>query len=92
MILKDQKEKKVYSDGNETEQRMLQIAEKYPEDESQDYIANNSEYTVNNTFSSVRQNILNWYPFKKDADILEVVQEWALLQECYVIEQKMLRR
>ena len=72
MILKDQKEKKVYSDGNETEQRMLQIAEKYPEDESQDYIANNSEYTVNNTFSSVRQNILNWYPFKKDADILEV--------------------
>ena len=72
MILKDQKEKKVYSDGNETEQRMLQIAKKYPEDESQDYIANNSEYTVNNTFSSVRQNILNWYPFKKDADILEV--------------------
>lgn len=72
MILKEQKEKKVYSDGNETEKRMLAIAEKYPEDTSQDFIAENSEYTVNNTFSSVRQNILNWYPFKENAAILEV--------------------
>lgn len=72
MILKDQQEKKVYSDGEVTEKRMLDIAQKYPEDLSQDYIADCSEYTINNTFSAVRQNILNWYPFREDASILEV--------------------
>ena len=72
MILKDQMEKKVYSDGEVTEQRMLSIAQKYPEDLSQDYIADCSEYTINNTFSAVRQNILNWYPFREHASILEV--------------------
>lgn len=72
MILKEQKEKKVYSDGKEIELQMLEIAKDYPEDASQDFIANNSGYTINNTFSSVRQNILNWYPFRKESDILEV--------------------
>ena len=72
MILKDQQQKKVYSDGEVTEQRMLDIAQKYPEDLSQDFIADCSEYTINNTFSSVRQNILNWYPFREHASILEV--------------------
>lgn len=72
MILREQDNNQVYSDGQETEARMLEIAKQYPEDLSQDYIADNSCYTVNNTFSSVRRNILNWYPFKEDADILEV--------------------
>jgi GT2 family glycosyltransferase/2-polyprenyl-3-methyl-5-hydroxy-6-metoxy-1,4-benzoquinol methylase len=51
---------------------MLEIAKKYPGDMSQDFIADSSEYTINNTFSSVRENILNWYPFKKDCTILEI--------------------
>ena len=72
MILKEQEQKTVYSDGETVEKEMLDIAKAYPEDLSQDYIAQVSKYTVNNTFSSVRRNILNWYPFKKDADILEV--------------------
>lgn len=72
MLLKDQENKKVYSDGTETELRMLRIAEEYPEDLSQDYIGSSSEYTLNNTFSAVRHNILNWYPFKEKAQILEV--------------------
>ena len=72
MILKEQENKKVYSDGDETERKMLEIAQKYPEDLSQDYIAHDSSYTLNNTFSSVRENILNWYSFKKNATILEI--------------------
>ncbi len=72
MILKEQDGKQVYSDGQEIEKSLLNIAENYPEDASQDYISSNSEYTINNTFSAVRQNLLNWYPFKKDADIIEV--------------------
>lgn len=72
MIQKEQGKTIVYSDGVEVEEQMLSIAKEYPEDLSQDYIAKNSNYTINNTFSSVRRNILNWYPFQKDADILEV--------------------
>jgi len=72
MILKEEKGTAVYSDGEEIEKRMLKIAKQYPEDKAQDYIADCSEYTVNNTFSSVRENILNWYPFKNDCTILEI--------------------
>lgn len=72
MILKEQDQKQVYSDGEETEKKMLDIALTYPEDLSQDVIAVDSSYTVNNTFSAVRQNILNWYPFKENARILEI--------------------
>jgi len=72
MILKEQDDRCVYSDGETTEELMYKIAKQFPEDLSQDYIANKSTYTLNNTFSSVRQNILNWYPFKENADILEI--------------------
>jgi len=72
MILAEQNNNKVYSDGQETEHRMLEIARKYPEEESEAYIAQNYDYTTNNTFSSVRQNLLNWYPFRSDADVLEI--------------------
>jgi GT2 family glycosyltransferase/glycosyltransferase involved in cell wall biosynthesis/2-polyprenyl-3-methyl-5-hydroxy-6-metoxy-1,4-benzoquinol methylase/uncharacterized coiled-coil protein SlyX len=72
MIIKEQESKIVYSDGEETERCMLEIAQKYPEDLSEDYIAGNSSYTLNNTFSSVRRNILNWYPFRENSKILEV--------------------
>lgn len=72
MVIVQQNKKNIYSDGTDIEREMLRIANEYPEDLSQDYIANNSNYTINNTFSSVRQNILNWYPFSEHASILEV--------------------
>ncbi|WP_312647414.1 glycosyltransferase [Aminipila sp.] len=51
---------------------MLEIAKQYPGDNSQEFISDNSCYTINNTFSKVRENILNWYPFKENASICEV--------------------
>ena len=54
MQLTTQNDKKVYSDGDTVEQRMLEIARKYPEDQAEEYIAQNYDYTTNNTFSSVR--------------------------------------
>ena len=72
MIIKEQENEVIYSDGQETENNMLQIASEYPEDKSEDFIAHNSSYTINNTFSSVRRNILNWYPFQEHSEILEV--------------------
>ena len=55
MQLTTQNDKKVYSDGDTVEQRMLEIARKYPEDQAEEYIAQNYDYTTNNTFSSVRK-------------------------------------
>lgn len=72
MILTNQNGKKVYSDTEKLEQEMYEIANLYPEDESQDFIAQDSRYTVNNTYSSVRRNLLNWYHFKQNSSVLEV--------------------
>lgn len=72
MILENQKGTQVYSDGQETERQMLKIAEQYPEDLSQTAIAESCDYTTNNTFSSVRRNILNWYGFRPGSSVLEI--------------------
>ena len=72
MIIKTQNGREIYSDGDETELNMLRIAQEYPGDLAEEYIANDNRYTINNTFSAVRQNILNWYDFKEQADILEI--------------------
>ncbi|MDR0852168.1 MAG: glycosyltransferase [Clostridiales Family XIII bacterium] len=72
MQLETENGKVVYSDGASAEELMLQIATDYPEKASADFIAQDSHYTLNNTFSPVRHNLLNWYPFKPDSDILEV--------------------
>ena len=72
MELKEQDGKFVYTDGVATEEQMLAIAKNHPDKEAADFIAHDSHYTVNNTFSPVRHNLLNWYPFKANADILEV--------------------
>ena len=72
MLIINQDEKKVYSDGSQVEKEMLGIARLHPETEASDYIQEDSRYTVNNTFSPVRHNLLNWYPFRKDCSILEV--------------------
>lgn len=72
MILQEQNKEKVYSDGVAVEQRMLEIAEQYPEELSETFIAENCDYTTNNTFSSVRRNILNWYSFRSGASVLEI--------------------
>lgn len=72
MILEEQNGSAVYSDGETVEEMMLSIAEQYPESAAADAIAEDSRYTVNNTFSPVRHNLLSWYPFKPGAHILEV--------------------
>ncbi len=72
MIKNEVNGKIVYSDGSQVEKDMLAIAKKHPETSASDYIADDSRYTVNNTFSLVRNNVLNWYPFKQGCTILEV--------------------
>lgn len=72
MILKNEGEKKVYCDTEELEKEMLDIASSWEKDEIDERISKDNRYTVNNTFSSVRRNLLNWYSFDADSSVLEV--------------------
>ena len=72
MQLVSQDNRTVYSDGQETELRMLKIAQENPEELAEKYIADSYDYTTNNTFSSVRRNLLNWYSFREHASVLEI--------------------
>jgi 2-polyprenyl-3-methyl-5-hydroxy-6-metoxy-1,4-benzoquinol methylase len=71
-MIETQNGKNIYSDGNDTELQILQIAKQYPGELSQDYIENKNHFLLDYTFSAIRQNIINWYPFRKNAELLEI--------------------
>ncbi|MBQ8212839.1 MAG: glycosyltransferase, partial [Clostridia bacterium] len=72
MIEKRKDDKVVYSDGIEIEEEIQNIAKTYTEEEIPAVISDDARYLINNTFSPVRRNLLDWYPFKEDCEILEV--------------------
>ena len=58
-----------YSDGD-IENELLQLIMEEPDVEK--ILAEDDRGPVLYHFSPVRQNILEWYPFKKDASVLEI--------------------
>lgn len=60
-----------YSDGD-IELDLLEICKNHSSNEFDEIINNDRRWPVLYHLSRFRQNILNWYPFKKDSDILEV--------------------
>ncbi len=72
MILENQNGNKVYSDGSQIETEILNIVQNHNEQEIQELIARDYNYTINNTFSKVRENILNFYKFKKNSTVVEI--------------------
>ena len=72
MILQEQGGQTVYSDSSEIEKKMLSLAKEYPGEKAGEQIAGSFDYTTNNTFSPVRENLLNWYPFEEDSCVLEI--------------------
>lgn len=60
-----------YSDG-EIENKLLEICKNHAPSEFDDIISENKSWPVLYHLSRYRQNILNWYPFKEGAEILEV--------------------
>ena len=58
-----------YSDGD-IENDLLQLIMEEPDVEK--ILAEDDRWPVLYHFSPVRQNILEWYPFKKDASVLEI--------------------
>jgi SAM-dependent methyltransferase len=64
--------KQIYSDGNDTELQILKIAQQYPGELVHDYIEDKNHFLLDYTFSPIRQNIINWYPFHENAELLEI--------------------
>ena len=60
-----------YSDGDSTENELLSIVEK-PQKDYNDIIAERGSWPVLYHLSPVRENIVNWYPFRKGARVLEL--------------------
>jgi 2-polyprenyl-3-methyl-5-hydroxy-6-metoxy-1,4-benzoquinol methylase len=63
--------KDLYSDGD-IEDTLLEIVKNHDKSEFPEIIAEKKSWPVLYHLSDVRTNILNWYPFKKDANVLEV--------------------
>jgi SAM-dependent methyltransferase len=61
----------LYSDG-EIEDRMLQIAKEYRPEDFDQVVLRAQSWPIMYHFSSIRTNILSWYPFKSTDKVLEV--------------------
>lgn len=61
----------LYSDGN-IEKEILDYTEKYAESEFDRIFENDIRWPVFYHLTEIRKNILNWYPMKKDASVLEI--------------------
>ncbi|WP_040952370.1 class I SAM-dependent methyltransferase [Gorillibacterium massiliense] len=59
----------LYSDGD-IEDQMLEIARNYEDCEA--VLAEDSRWPILYHFSTIRQNILEWFPFKRNAEVLEI--------------------
>ncbi|MBO4696075.1 MAG: methyltransferase domain-containing protein [Lachnospiraceae bacterium] len=60
-----------YSDGDSTENELLSIVGN-PQKDYNDIIAERGSWPVLYHLSPVRENIVNWYPFRKGARVLEL--------------------
>lgn len=60
-----------YCDG-EIEKDIISYLKKYGENRYKDIFENNISWPVFYHITPIRKNILNWYPFKENSDVLEV--------------------
>lgn len=61
----------LYSDGD-VEDELLEIVKEVPKEEYNKVIFERKSWPILYHLSDVRQNIINWFPFEKDAEVLEV--------------------
>ena len=61
----------LYSDGD-IEDEVIKIIAKNETTDYERYINENYSWPVFYHLTRIRQNLLNWYPFNEDADVLEI--------------------
>lgn len=60
-----------YSDGD-IEQVILEYTKKYPESKMEEVFRTDIRWPVFYHLTNIRKNIINWYPMKKNASVLEI--------------------
>ena len=71
LVLDDYPGRDIYSDG-EIEDELLEIAKTTAPDQFDRVVAEKKNWAVMYHFSTIRTNILSWYPFKKTDSVLEI--------------------
>ena len=61
----------LYSDG-EIEDHLLELVKTYPGEAYNEVIAKESSWPVLYHLSNIRENVLNWYPFRETDEVLEI--------------------
>ncbi len=61
----------LYSDGD-VENEVIKIIAANPDTDYEKAISNNYSWPVFYHLTRIRQNLLNWYPFKEQSDVLEI--------------------
>lgn len=61
-----------YSDGEKIEQDIFNYVKKYRPEEYVDILQKDQRWPVFYHLTDMRENILNWYDFKPDCDVLEI--------------------
>ena len=61
-----------YSDGDATENRLLEIVQQHSPDEYNDIIMREGSWPLLYHLSPARENLIYWYPFKAGAKVLEL--------------------
>lgn len=61
----------LYSDGD-IENEVIKIIAANPDTDYEEAISNNYSWPVFYHLTRIRQNLLNWYPFKEKSDVLEI--------------------
>ncbi len=61
----------LYCDGS-TEKDILNYEEKFKEEDFNEVFKKDIRWPIFYHLTPLRKNILNWYPFKKDAEVLEI--------------------
>ena len=61
-----------YSDGDDTENRLLSIVEENAPDAYNDIIMREGSWPLLYHLSPIRENIIAWYPFRRGASVLEL--------------------
>ena len=58
-----------YSDGDEVENKLLSIVQNHEEEKA---LQENSSWPILYHLSDMRESIVEWYPFEKDSEVLEI--------------------
>ncbi len=70
--LEDYHQEDQYSDGDDTENTLMDIVSRYTEEEYPQIYMEKASWPLLYHLSPIRENIISWYPFKERASVLEL--------------------